>query len=86
MTLVRRYLKTDTLHQSVGLTLGHSAAIGLCLARSYLRVIKDRVWWDDRIALAAAALDMLYMLTLWVEALHRKSSKSLNSSFVGLIV
>ena len=48
----------------VGLTLVHLFAIGLCQTRLYLRVKEGRVWWDDRVVLGAAALDVVYTLTL----------------------
>ena len=70
--LLRLFHNTN-LYIAVGLTLGHIFALGLCLARSYLRVKKGRVWWDDYMAMGAAALDLVYLLSLWVKALHRTS-------------
>ena len=68
------FLTVLNLYIVVGLTLGHLFALGLCLARSYLRVKKDRVWWDDRVVLGAAVLDLIHMLTLWVKPMHRALS------------
>ena len=40
--------------------------------RCYLRVKKGHAWWDDWLIVAATAMDVVYMLTLWLKALDRK--------------
>jgi len=47
-------------------------AIGMSAVRLYLRVKKDRVWWDDWLAVTSAAVDVVYMLSLWVKVLDRE--------------
>jgi len=44
----------------------------MSVMRLYLRVKKDHVWWDDRLAVVAAAVNVVYMLSLWVKALGRE--------------
>ena len=56
----------------VGSTVAHAIAIGMSAVRFYLRVKKDQVWWDDRLAVAGALVDVVYMMTLWLKQLDRK--------------
>jgi len=56
----------------VGATVAHVLAIGMSAVRMYLRVKKDHVWWDDRLALGGAMMDVVYMMSMWVEALDRE--------------
>lgn len=54
----------------------HVVAIGMTIARSYLRVKKDHVWWDDRLTVMGAMMDLVFLLSLWLKALNRKRCNS----------
>jgi len=40
--------------------------------RLHLRMKKGHVWWDDWLIASTAVVDVVYMLSLWLEQLDRK--------------
>ena len=56
----------------VGSTMAHGMAISFSAVRIYLRQKSGRMWWDDWLVLGATVMDILYMLTIWVERVNRR--------------